>query len=88
MGKSSVLMEFGSHRYVQLTQLTSVVLKIYASHCVYIHLSNKDMMELLLCYSRLDPLPVVKDPVLSHQWLGFNPWPVNFHMLQVQLKKE
>ena len=46
------------------------------------------MMELLLCYSRLDPLPVVKDPVLSHQWLGFNPWPVNFHMLQVQLKKE
>ena len=36
----------------------------------------------------------VKDLVLSLQWLrsllwhGFNPWPGNFHMLQVQPKKK
>ena len=36
----------------------------------------------------------VKDPALpwwqchSQVWLGFSPWPVNFHMLQVWLKKK
>ena len=27
----------------------------------------------------------LKDPMLSHLWLGFNPWPGNFHILQGQL---
>ena len=36
----------------------------------------------------------VKDPVLSllwfwlQPWLGFDPWPGNFHMLRVQPKKK
>ena len=36
----------------------------------------------------------VKDLVLvqlwhrSQLWLGFNPWPANFHMLQVRLEKK
>ena len=29
----------------------------------------------------------VKDPGLSLRWLGFNPWPWNVHILQVQPKK-
>ena len=29
----------------------------------------------------------VKDPALSLQWLGFNPWPGNFGMPWVQPKK-
>ena len=32
---------------------------------------------------------VLKDPALLHLWLGFSPWPRNFHMPQVQpFKKE
>ena len=31
---------------------------------------------------------VVKDSVLSLLWLGLDPWPGNFCMLQVQLKKK
>ena len=34
---------------------------------------------------------LVKDPVLSLLWLGFHPWPWNFHMLWAQshsVKKE
>ena len=37
---------------------------------------------------------LVKDLVLSQQWLGlllwhgFDPWPRNFHMLQAQLKEK
>ena len=27
----------------------------------------------------------LKDPVLLQLWLGFNPWPGNFHMSQVEL---
>ena len=30
----------------------------------------------------------VEDLVLPQLWLGFNPWPRNFHMLQMQPKKE
>ena len=30
----------------------------------------------------------VKDLALSLQWPGFNTWPGNFHMQQVQPKKE
>ena len=30
---------------------------------------------------------VLKDPALSLLWQGFNPWPRNFHMLQVWKKK-
>ena len=30
----------------------------------------------------------VKDPVLSALWHGFDPWPRNFCMLQVQEKKK
>ena len=29
---------------------------------------------------------VVKDPAWSLLWLGFNPWPGNFHMLQARPK--
>ena len=28
----------------------------------------------------------VKDPVLTQLWPGFDPWPGNFDMLQVQKK--
>ena len=40
-----------------------------------------------LCISKTDFLEfpdglVVKDPALSLLWLGFNPWPGSFHMLQ------
>ena len=36
------------------------------------------------------PSPVlwVKDRALLQLWLGFDPWPKNFHMPWVQLKKE
>ena len=30
----------------------------------------------------------VMDPALSLLWLGFNPWPRNFHLGQVQQKKK
>ena len=30
----------------------------------------------------------VKDLVFSLLWCGFSPWPQNFHMLQVRLKKK
>ena len=30
----------------------------------------------------------VKDPALSLQWLRFNPWPRNFHMLWCSQKKK
>ena len=32
--------------------------------------------------------PVVKDPALSLLWLGFNPWPWNFHMPWAWPKKK
>ena len=31
---------------------------------------------------------MVKDPAMSLLWHRFDPWPRNFHMLQVQPKKE
>ena len=40
------------------------------------------------------PAQWVKDPTLLQLWyrsqlpLGFDPWPRNFHMLQVQLQKK
>ena len=30
----------------------------------------------------------VKDPALSLLWLGFEPWPENFYMLQMPPKKK
>ena len=33
-----------------------------------------------------NPLQWVKDPALRQLWLGFDPWPRNFHVPQMWLK--
>lgn len=51
MEVSSVLMGFGSHRCVQLSELTNVGLKICAFHCASVNLKNKhcDGLSLMTC---------------------------------------
>ena len=34
------------------------------------------------------PVQWIKDPALPQLWLKFNPWPGNFHMPWVRLKKK
>ena len=70
-----------------------VLLEGYCGYSILLVFLYEVLKKRQLCWSSL-VVQGVKDPALSLKqlrslmWSWFNPWPGNFHMPQVQLKKK